>query len=695
MVPGHKISHPAEELETSPGKRNIIARFLGRLVTYLRAYSHLSRVHEENAARYRAVLDTAVDAIIVANQQGKVQSFNRAAEQIFGYSAEEVIGRNISRFMPIGVRENHDGYLAHYRKTGERKIIGIGREVKGLRKDGIEVPLELSIAEWTDAKGARYFTGIMRDVTQRYQHEQELEKAREEAIQARRDAEAANQAKTDFLAVISHEIRTPLTSISGYADLLSNTQDLSADQSRYVELIRAANAALLTVVNDVLDFSKVQAGHMELEKQPFSPKALVHDTLAILRPMAEVKRLRLHYTLAPDVPLWLEGDCNRLRQILMNLLNNAIKFTSEGSIHVEMRLNEGERANIQFRVSDTGTGIPEDKQQRLFKRFSQADSSISRQYGGTGLGLAICKSLVELMDGDIGIKSSPGKGTQIRFNVHLPIAEAPTEIYRPRIGAMGQATSSERLLLVDDLDTNREIASAYLSRAGYDVDLAESAPKAIRMLQRQDYDLVLMDIQMPDMDGIAATRCIRSMGERIRNVPIIAMTGNVLPEQINAFIAAGMNDHVAKPINPDQLISSVKRWLDVDNPEPVQVNPSEKQDFEANRLAELIDLMGPDRVEATVRKFLVQLDTSFKSRKTREVRIEAHNLINTAGVLGFEHFAQLCRSIQSLGDDEQPESSLIACACEEKKHIQTIANETVLPQLRAAMQARASNVSLH
>ena len=537
-------------------------------------------------------MDAAVDGIVIVDRLGQIQAFNHAAENIFGYTAEEAIGRNIKFLMPEAEQLRHDDYLDAYRETGIRKIIGASREVVGLRHDGTTISLDLTVAEWRDAAGQQRFTGIMRDVTERNLQARQLRDASEIAQQARLEAESASRAKTEFLAVMSHEIRTPMTSISGFMDLLAHTDGLNAQQSRYIELVQTANAALLAIVNDILDFSKVEAGRMELERHPFRLAAAIDEAIAIVAPSASTKNLTLRTAIDHNVPEWLMGDDSRLRQILLNLVTNAIKFTEKGAIMIYARSETSVdgRERIRFSVTDTGIGIDPDLQHRLFKKFSQADSSMNRQHGGTGLGLAICKQLVELMDGQIGIHSDVDQGSTFWFTASLPTASAPEGASAPEAqstsemlletvdGRMPTASAPEaqppsetipqstgatkpRILVVDDIETNCEIVEAYLRDNGYEVATVCSAVDAIRILQSERYDVVLMDVQMPGMDGVTATKCIRALPAPIKDIPIIAMTGHVLPQQVQSLMEAGMNDHVAKPIERVKLYSSVRRWI--------------------------------------------------------------------------------------------------------------------------------------
>jgi len=652
-----------------------------------REFEHEKRL-QENSERYLAIVDTAIDAIIVVNCFGQVQSFNRAAEGIFGYSAAEVIGNNVDVLIPEADQASRDGFFSGFRDAGERKIVGIRREVVGKRKDGSTVPLELSIAEWRDIDGRPCFTGIMRDVTLRNMQANELQDAIDVAQQARIEAESANLAKTEFLAVMSHEIRTPLTSISGFVDLLTRTRRLTRQQRRYIELMRLANVALLAIVNDILDFSKVEAGQVEIECQAFSPLALIHNTLAIARVAATAKSLVLEYSLDPGVPEWLIGDHARLRQVLLNLLSNAVKFTEAGSITVHVRKDPAAdgRDRIRFSVTDTGIGIPAARQYRLFKRFSQVDNSVSRQHGGTGLGLAICKRLVELMDGEIGVVSEIGKGSTMWFTAHLP----PT--CKPRLEANSEFTPEDsdpgdaRILVVDDLDTNREIVEAYLEDIGYQIDTVGSGVEAIQMLESESYDLVLMDIQMPIMDGVTATKHIRAMPQPIRDIPIVAMTGNVLPQQVRSYLDAGMNDHIGKPIERAQLYNNVRRWLPKTKDLRVRLGPS-SLNFDKPKLEELVDVVGAEKANRIATKFLSDLTEAFKFKCTlAEAQQEAHALINCAGVLGLQDLVTACRAVEFVSPEDADHGLE---AMEDVRREQSAARQTLLCHLQPKLREMA------
>jgi signal transduction histidine kinase len=377
---------------------------------------------------------------------------------------------------------------------------------------------------------------------------------------AHAEAEAAAAAKAAFVANMSHEIRTPLNSVIGFSDLLLDDVSLTNVQRRYLEQVKNAGGALLTVVNDILDFSKLDVGEVSLVNEPFSLEALVHSTLSIVRGTAEAKGLELIIITDPALALFYRGDGARLRQVLLNLFSNAVKFTAHGS--VALTLTRGESAPgkeiLRFAISDTGPGIPVDDERRLFQQFAQADASISREHGGTGLGLSICKSLVELMHGRIDYANNEdGPGSTFWFEVELPtvtVDDLKDQPAPPRPTGGGA-----NILLVEDLPMNQELACAILGRAGHLVAIANDGLEAVEAVRANAFDLVLMDIQMPRMDGVTATRCIRELEGPAKNVPIIAMTANALPEQVRAFREAGMDGHLAKPFRQQDLHDVIRQ----------------------------------------------------------------------------------------------------------------------------------------
>jgi CheY-like chemotaxis protein/anti-sigma regulatory factor (Ser/Thr protein kinase) len=357
---------------------------------------------------------------------------------------------------------------------------------------------------------------------------------------------------------MSHEIRTPLTGVIGFARLLDGLDHLPDDAKVYVERIISGGQTLLNIVNEVLDFSRLEAGRLELERQAFELSPFLNETLGLITAEAERKGLALKLEYADPVPAALEADSGRLRQVLLNLIGNAIKFTPKGGVTVTVAYKGSPDQQLKVVVTDTGPGISDEHLDRLFQRFSQIDGSNTREHGGAGLGLAISKGLVEMMGGEIGVESQPGRGASFWFTVAAPACETVTP--PPSPSSEDWESGPLKVLVVDDVAVNRELIKAML--APFDLELSEAGngAEAVNAAMLNTYDLILMDLQMPGMDGLAATRAIRRNSESNRETPILAVSANVLPSQVEACRQAGMNDHIGKPINPSDLLGKIAAW---------------------------------------------------------------------------------------------------------------------------------------
>ncbi len=464
--------------------------------------------------------------------------------------------------------------------------------------------------------------------------ERRLRQALEEKT---REAEAAALAKSEFLAVMSHEIRTPMNGIIGMARLMLD-EAMAAGQRTRLETLRHSAEALLAILDDILDFSKLEAGRIDFERIPFRPLEVAEEVIRLMGPRAGEKGLGLSVRVSPDVPGWVLGDPARLRQVLLNLAGNAVKFTEVGEVAVQVT-QRGDA--LEFSVIDTGIGLDEGARARLFQSFSQADASISRRYGGTGLGLAICKRLVEGQGGTIGVESHPGEGSRFWFRLDLPATEAPVAVTQNV--AVPTVLRPLTVLLAEDNAINQMVARGFLQRAGHRVVIANNGAEAVELIAAGgSFDLVLMDMQMPEMDGLEATRAIRAMGGKAEGMPIIALTANALQSDEERCRAAGMNDYVAKPIDPDRLNAAMARVL-AQGAEPSQAKslPAGGLTLDDDELALIETHIGRAEMQQILRMFLTVGAETCRALAEQaplgafdEIRRLAHDLKGMAGYVG-------------------------------------------------------------
>lgn len=537
--------------------------------------------------RLQAILAYAADAIIVIDVNGVIEAANAASETLTGWSEAELVGRPIQTLMAEPYRSSHQGQLERYLTHGVSGILNVGpRPLPLLHKAGGTVPIELSVGEAVIA-GERKFIGVCRDITMRLQKDEALRAANAElrgkidelqvltaeqerqadtlrelalvAQAARGAAESANLAKSRFLATMSHELRTPLNGVLAVADALSR-RNLAGNDLELVKIIQSSGQGLLSILNEVLDLARVEAGALALETRSFSVAELVADVADVWRFAAEAKGIDLRVRTS-RLSESLLGDPQRLRQVLSNLLNNAIKFTDHGGVVLVARWRPA-AGTLRFEVIDSGPGIDEGSRERLFEPFVQADIGTTRRYGGTGLGLTICRELVQLMGGRIWAESAKGGGARI-------VCEIPMKVGAPNCSAPRQlelenAPQGEAplILVAEDHPLNRLVASLVLDEAGMAHEFVEDGEAAVEAARTGRFDMILMDVHMPRMDGLSACRAIRALPAPVGGVPIIAVTANAAADEIAECLAAGMDDCVAKPISAAQLLEKMALQLE-------------------------------------------------------------------------------------------------------------------------------------
>ncbi len=487
------------------------------------------------------ILNTAVNPIITISSLGVVESFNPAAETLFGFAANEVMGSNVSMLMPEPYRSEHDQYLVRYLSEGAPKVIGKGREVEGRRKDGSTFPMHLSVGRMT-VKGNTTFVGIITDLTE---------------LKA---AEGGARAKAAFIANTSHEIRTPMNAIIGYSEELLRENGLSDVARDYAQTILNASKELLEVLDDVLDVSKLESGQMAFERRAFSLPQLLENLLKVFSIRARERGIELVLQYAEEVPHFLYGDPLRIRQIFSNLIGNAIKFTEGGFVRIDV-MNGAKESERHVVIVDSGVGIALERQKAIFDPFVQADDSTSRKFGGTGLGLNLCKQMITKMGGSIWVRSAPGAGSEFHCLLSMPTAQA-SDIEqsieeKSEYIAPSQAYS---ILLAEDIDTNAKLICMRLERFGHQVTRVCNGLEAVRAFKRHRYDIILMDVMMPEMDGIEASKTIREFEARkaiSTPTPIVALTADVMLSDQARYKEAGMDGFAPKPLEFDQLMQQI------------------------------------------------------------------------------------------------------------------------------------------
>jgi hypothetical protein len=744
-------------------------------INLLLKYREASALAKTNESRLLAMMDTAVDGIVTINTRGLIQGMNKAAENIFGWTQAELLHKNVNILTPALIRPEHDSYLHNYLSTGEAKIIGIGRDVEAVHKDGHMLPVRLAIghaklpdedifvAFITDISGrlqmehalkenekkfrslignipgAAYrclfnenwdmvfisdaietisgypatdfmlpyaklswvslvhpddkhlllpmdsfkqsfqleyrvidktgsvrwvleqgeavkneqgeviwIDGFIMDISQRKQMEVEL-------LEAKDKAELAAESRSAFLANMSHEIRTPMNAIIGFSDLLLSSE-LSAEQKKYLTTIHGSAHSLLHLLNDILDSAKLEKGKLELELQDFSLPAVLDAVVSTLWIQARKKQLELKLELDPQLGEFYYGAPDRLRQVLTNLIGNAIKFTDQGSVLVQVTAAERQ---VKFSIHDTGIGIAADRLPQIFDAFTQADASMSRRFGGTGLGTTISKQLVELMDGQISVQSTEGVGSCFEFTLPLKKGQANAVVQQGYVPAL----PALKILIADDIPQNLELLKLLLQRAGHQVTAVTDGIEAVNTIKQQSFDLVLMDIQMPNLDGLQACKQIRLWEQQQNKAtqPVIALTASVLDEDKTAAKEAGMQGFASKPIDFAALSFEIARVLAIEVREPLSPQTLVATTDQLLNLPKAMQLWG------NLASYLPQLEQFLQQQKPmillavqqlqdenyQAVQQQAHAIKGVSANLGLEPLSRVCAELEQAARQQQ------------------------------------------
>jgi PAS domain S-box-containing protein len=614
----------------------LIAWFL-RHVTGPSGASH--RDLERDALFLRSIVENIPYMIFVKDAKDlRFVRFNKAGEELLGYSRDELLGKNDYDFFPP---DEADFFTRHDREVlGGRQVVDIPEEPIDTKVHGTRYLHTKKIPILDDADRPRFLLGISEDITERIRVRQELEHAKEAA-------EAASQAKSEFLARMSHEIRTPMNGIIGMTELALETE-LTSEQREYLDVVRGSAESLLKVLNDVLDFSKIEAGKLDLESVPFDLDDAVRLTVKAFKLRAQDKGIDLDLDIASDVPWAVVGDAVRLRQVLVNLIDNAVRFTEIGGIRVAVEVRERTDSDIvlHFAVADTGIGISEDKQARIFESFTQVDGSTTRRYGGSGLGLTISTRLVGLMGGRIWLESRPSEGSTFHFTAGFGLGDDALQHLRDSETALTAARRLPRLrvLVAEDNLVNRTLIARILLKQGHEVVKARDGEQVLAALAQETVDVVLMDLEMPGLGGLEATRRIREQERGTdRHLPIVALTAHAMHGDRDRCLAAGMDGYVPKPIRRSTLFSAIAAVL----PEE-RLHPPGAAHAVVDREVGPHDEGLAEMFVAASRQELRQIRDALFSRDRGSVRRLAHGMAGSASVVGAADVVHLARELEAM-----------------------------------------------
>jgi len=558
--------------------------------------------------RLRSLTETANDAIVTADAEGNVVSWNGCAARMFGYQREEILGRPLTALIPERFRAAHESGLARVRGGGERRVIGKTVELAGLRADSTEFPVELSLAAWKEGD-KDFYTGIIRDITARKEVEAQLTGATMRLEHSEREAVEASKAKSLFLANMSHELRTPLNAILGFVQILERDRDLSSDQRQHLGIISRSGEHLLGLINDVLSIAKIEAGETELHPVDFELTRLLGSLREMFHLRAQARGLGmvLDHDIGPSAfgaSAMVRGDEGKLRQVLINLIGNAVKFTEVGGVALRARLADG---RVTFEVEDTGCGISDEELPRVFEPFAQASGG-RRSAEGTGLGLSISRDFVRMLGGELTVRTGLGRGTRFAFTIPLPPGEerAPL-VERSSVIGLEPGQVHPRILVVDNSDDNRTLLCHLLRAVGLPVREAVNGREAVEIWRSWRPTFVWMDLRMPVMDGYEATRAIRAaevvgLGRTV----IVALTASAFEHDRTSILAAGCDEIVSKPFREDTVFATMSRHLGVRYTFAEQAPASRVSDVVSLSTEQLGEL--PADVRAELERCLVEGD---------------------------------------------------------------------------------------
>ena len=615
----------------------------------------------QSEAQKSAMVSSALDAVVVADYLGFIIDYNRAAEQIFGWAANEIVGSKLSDLF-VDEDAHHFAFGGLARPGCQISDVALGRrsEMQAVDRMGRQFPVEVAMTESRLDHGWM-ITAYVRDISDRKHAEDEMREARVAA-------EAANRAKSEFLAMVSHEVRTPMNGIIGLTGLLLDTK-LDCEQHRFANGIGESASRLLSLIGDILEFSRIEAGRLPIEKAPFELPHLIESAVDTTRVLLGDKPIAVVASISQDVPPWLNGDGNRIYQVVHNLLANSAKFTQKGSIKLDVkRIPGGDRTvGLRFEVSDTGPGIAEDIQGRLFTPFEQGASDISRRFGGSGLGLAICRRLLELMGGTIGLSSEVGAGSTFWFEIELDEVaqnrEADAELAPPALDPVRRL----RVLVAEDTPTSQLVIRSILERLGHQVQVVADGAEAVSAAAASTYDLVLLDLQMPFMDGFEAARRIRALPGAISKVYIAALTAQAQSGVSELTAAAGMNGFLLKPISMPPLNAVLTKAAAIPAAEekPGEVSgPGDdaggKPLLDQGMLDEFRRSVGDDLFRSLVAQFKAEcadaldaMSDLLQSGDHQQLRRNAHKICGLFGQFGMQKAASLAEAVETEASVEQ------------------------------------------